>query len=425
MIAMHVEVWYTLRITGSGDEIMRENTEKMYELAFQYKSTKLWQQLYDDELFAVQLENGEIGYCSIMGELGDHIALGLYVGDSGYQSYRFLLDQPHQVDDDILMGALLTSQECLQCSFENKDMLSDEELEEVRAYAAAHDKPLRGKNAFPQFTKYRPGRYPWHFDSPVDEQKICTALSAAIALKKMLRGHQKYELGLASVREGASKVPLLVQQESRWIIKFAALPDARMSYPLTEWQDEMTTVRIKKLRKRGTLQCGVMRLPSPVQDEEKQDEAPYFPLVLVCLNLVSGVLLRPILSKTGDGLDMAARFAEMILSAKAAPERVELRDEQTKAILSDFCGKAGIQAAIADDLSDMDDAMLQMMYRMEPDTDTEDEVEQVEDLCEMLMQMRDGELKQLPEEMVLMLLDLDEDGLIPEVLGKRLRRIFR
>ena len=29
-------------------------TERMYELAFQYKGTKLWQQLYDDELFAVR-----------------------------------------------------------------------------------------------------------------------------------------------------------------------------------------------------------------------------------------------------------------------------------------------------------------------------------------------------------------------------------
>ena len=48
---------------------MKENAEKMYELAFQYKSTKLWQQLYDDELFAVQLDDGEIGYCSIMGAL--------------------------------------------------------------------------------------------------------------------------------------------------------------------------------------------------------------------------------------------------------------------------------------------------------------------------------------------------------------------
>ena len=29
--------------------------EKMYELAFQYKDTKLWQRLYDDEMFAVRL----------------------------------------------------------------------------------------------------------------------------------------------------------------------------------------------------------------------------------------------------------------------------------------------------------------------------------------------------------------------------------
>ena len=29
-------------------------TERMYELAFQYKGIKLWQQLYDDELFAVR-----------------------------------------------------------------------------------------------------------------------------------------------------------------------------------------------------------------------------------------------------------------------------------------------------------------------------------------------------------------------------------
>ena len=404
---------------------MKENAEKMYELAFQYKSTKLWQQLYDDELFAVQLDDGEIGYCSIMGALGDHIALGLYVGESGYQSYRFLLDQPRQMDDDILMGSLLTSQDCLQCSFENEDMLSDEELEEVHAYANAHGKPLRGKNAFPQFTKFRPGRYPWHFDNSTDEQRICTALSAAIALKKMLRGHQKYELGLESVRDGVSKIPLLMQQEARWIIKFTALPNTEINYPLTEWKDEMTIARVRKLKKRGTLQCGVMRLPSAVQDEEEQDEAPYFPLVLVCLNPASGVLLKPILSKTGDGQEMAADFAKMLLSAKVVPERIEIRDELTKAILLDFCEKAGIQAAIREDMDELGDGMLQMMHSLSSEANMEDAAEQVEDLCETLMQMRDGELKQLPDEMVSMLLDLMEDGCVPEILAKRLKRIFR
>lgn len=403
---------------------MRENTETMYELAFQYKSTKLWQQVHDDELFAVQLEDGEIGYCTVMGMLGDHIALGLYVGESGYQSYRFLLDRLRGADNELAMGEFLTSQDCLQCSFENKDMLSDDELEEVRAYAKAHDKPLRGRNAFPQFTKYRPGRYPWRFDSPLDEQRICAALSAAIALKKLLRGRQNYELGLEPVCEGVAKIPMLVQQEARWIIKFTTLPEAKMRCPSVEWSDEMTTARIRRLKKRGTLQCGVMRLPSPVQDEAETDEAPYFPLALVSLNPASGTLLKPILSKTGDGREIADGFAEMLLSAKAAPERVELRDEQTAAILSDFCRKTGIGAAIGEDLDELEDAMLQMTRSMGTDEDAEDELAEIKDLCETLCQMRDGELKQMPKEMAAMLLELAEEGLVPDELAKRLKKLF-
>ena len=168
-----------------------------------------------------------------------------------------------------------------------------------------------------------------------------------------------------------------------------------------------------------------MKLPSAVQDEEKQDEAPYFPLVLVCLNPASGVLLKPILSKTGDGQEMAVDFAKMLLSAKVVPERIEIRDELTKAILLDFCEKAGIQAAIREDMDELGDGMLQMMHSLSSEANMEDAAEQVEDLCETLMQMRDGELKQLPDEMVSMLLDLMEDGCVPEILAKRLKRIFR
>lgn len=171
-------------------------TDKMYDLAFQYKGTKLWQQFYDDELFAVKLADGEVGYCCVMGMIGEHNALAVYVGDKGYQSYCAIRNADQDRMTDQMMGELLTSQSCLQCSFENKDMLSGEELEEVRQYASSHQKPLRGKNAFPQFTKYRPGRFPWHYDSALDEQRICDALGAAAALKKMLRSYSKEELGL-------------------------------------------------------------------------------------------------------------------------------------------------------------------------------------------------------------------------------------
>ena len=52
------------------------STEKMFDLAFAYKKSKLWKRLYDSELFAVRLPNGKTGYCSVMGMLGEHNALG-------------------------------------------------------------------------------------------------------------------------------------------------------------------------------------------------------------------------------------------------------------------------------------------------------------------------------------------------------------
>ena len=83
-------------------------TDKMYDLAFQYKGTKLWQQFYDDELFAVKLADGEVGYCCVMGMIGEHNALAVYVGDKGYQSYCAIrnADQDHMTDQ--MMGELLT-----------------------------------------------------------------------------------------------------------------------------------------------------------------------------------------------------------------------------------------------------------------------------------------------------------------------------
>ena len=55
-------------------------SEAMNALAFRFRKAKLWNKLLDDELFAVQLSDGEIGYCCVMGQLGEHLSLALYVG---------------------------------------------------------------------------------------------------------------------------------------------------------------------------------------------------------------------------------------------------------------------------------------------------------------------------------------------------------
>lgn len=54
--------------------------EKLIQLAFAFRDTRLWEILADNDIFAIRLRSGETGYCSVMGQAGQHYGLGLYVG---------------------------------------------------------------------------------------------------------------------------------------------------------------------------------------------------------------------------------------------------------------------------------------------------------------------------------------------------------
>ena len=400
-------------------------TERMYELAFQYKGTKLWQQLYDDELFAVRLSDGAIGYCCVMGMIGEHNALALYVGEEGYQSYCAIrnADQDHMTDQ--MMGELLTSQDCLQCSFENKDMLSEEELEEVQQYASNHQKLLRGKNAFPQFTKYRPGRFPWHYDSALDEQRICDALGAAAALKKMLRSYSKEELGLFSLDEEPVKIPMLAFEGGRWIMKYTALPNAEIRYPEPKLTNDVTAARIKRKAKAGVWECGTLWLPNAVQEEAHADEAPYYPLALLFIELGNELVQEPIVTDGEDPAEMLNEFAQQLLDVKTAPRTIRCGDERCFSLLKDLCAKTGIRLEKTDDPEALNDVIGDLLEHLAGEEDAELDPNEFEEMFDVLMQMPDSELRQMPQELVNMLYSLSEAGALPDALDNRIRMLFR
>lgn len=400
-------------------------TEKMYDLAFQYKETKLWKQLYDDELFAVKLSDGEIGYCCVMGMMGEHTALAVYVGAEGYQSYCALRNADQNRMTGQWMGELLTSQSCLQCSFENKDMLSEEELEEVRRYAREHEKTLRGKNAFPQFTKYQPGRFPWHYDSKLDEQRICDALSAAIELKKRLRSYVKEEFALHSMEENPVQIPLFVFENGHWSTNSTELPDAAIRYPEPQLTNDVTAARIKRKAKAGVWECRTLRLPTAIQEEGHEEEAPYYPLALLYIELGNEQVQEPITTTDEDPAEMLNEFAQAILDAKTAPREIHCVDDHCYALLKDLCAKTGIRLEKTNEPEAFHDVVEDLLEYLANSEDGEPDQEDIEEMFDMLMQMSDGELRQMPQELVNMLYSLAEEGALPEELESRIRKLFR
>ena len=61
-------------------------------------------------------------------------------------------------------------------------------------------------------------------------------------------------------------------------MKYTLLPDAEIRYPEPKLTNDVTVARIKRKTKTGVWECGTLRLPNAVQEEEHADEAPYYPL---------------------------------------------------------------------------------------------------------------------------------------------------
>lgn len=112
----------------------------------------------------------------------------------------------------------MLKQSCLQVAFETKGELREEELAEVRDYAKKHGIRLSGKNAYPQFLKYVPNKYPWNLLSEKEETYIEETLKIAINIAGQLNGKSAQDIGIKAIDGETEKVVLfkLDNQKISW-----------------------------------------------------------------------------------------------------------------------------------------------------------------------------------------------------------------
>lgn len=317
----------------------------LYQAATAFKQLAPWQWMLDSATFGVQNpEDGEIGYCSIMGQLGEHFALGVYRGSAGLDGY--LQIQAGEFDPPDITA--LYVQKCLMASFEDRDFLEKPDLAIIKAQGLK----FRGRNAWPLFRNYEPGYLPWFVTS--GEARFLT-----LALQQALDVGQRYRdnpLLLDPPRAGAYLVRV-VDTSGVWQDTWRApepLPDDEPAIPQF---DELRAERIKRqiTAREGMWDVDMLMLPDAVRGDD--GGRPFFPYIFLWVDRQSGMVLPPQIAPPEDyQVMLQTTLLDMIEQAGFAPQEIGALTTQPLDLLRPLGARLGIKLRHARNLPGLEHA---------------------------------------------------------------------
>lgn len=337
-------------------------TDSMLAAAFAFRATKPWEELTDSDVFAVHLSTGETGYCSIMGNAGEHHSLGFYIGEKGFATFLNTLSLSKI--DFMQAQSAVQRFDCINCDFMNADAIAPEMKQVIRGYAEAHGVKVPRPFGWPDFTRFTPHKAQWFITQELDGLLITEALRAATFLVERLNKERGFEeigfdpKGNYPTNKGGKSVPLLVPKaDGSYELSTTKLPAlVKETYSTPSFTNDILSHQIKNLPTHGTLECRLIYLPTPAKGNDPE-EVPYFPAMMLCMDSESGMLQPISMSEPDEDFQqMLNDFARMLLTQYGTrPVEIKVSDEQTEHLFKDFCKKCNISLKKKKALPDLDE----------------------------------------------------------------------
>lgn len=339
---------------GNDKKPTNQQLKELYQAALEFKQAQPWKWLYDTDIICIENpEDKTMGYCSIMGRAGEHYALGVYLGDEGIFGFCHLMKH----GDAIPRHQALHYQNCIMCSFEDRDLLANEDRKQIKDLGLS----FRGRNAWPMFRRYEPGYHPWFINA-----EECIFLTHALrqtlfVVDDVLAGRLRMDM-----RQGKTIVRYSEEKDGKleWHSKEIQLEFPTVSYSPIEITDDILIQKIKKAGSMGDvlLQADICYMHSPVQ--ENRGERPYFPRVFILAEQKSGQILDfEMYQSIGEDANVTLNKLVGMCLENGIPKEIQVRSEAMVAILSDFCKKTGIKLKVVKRLTSIDRMMEEMAYR--------------------------------------------------------------
>ena len=332
-----------------------DDWKPLYDVMLEFRKLECWEWMYDSDVFGVQNPaNGEIGYCSVMGNLGEFLALAVYIGTKGLETYIRVRDGEINAGDI----ELLTCQKCIMASFEDRNALKDKDRGIIKELGLK----FRGHNEWPLFRDYTPGYYPWYLTK---EQIPYLTMALQQTIKVAIRFKEDRDILVSPDKEDfLVRVPKKTKSGLQWKdewLKPEPFENKQSLIPKIE-ESSLEEINANVERNDGIWEIDVFPAPMPVS--EKVGERPYYPYMMLFVDGNVGVPFNFGFTNQQDHIkEFVDKFLNSILQF-GIPSEVLVRSRKVYEILIAIAEQLDIELTAVKKLKKMETVQDFVMRRM-------------------------------------------------------------
>jgi hypothetical protein len=322
-----------------------EQWKRLYELMGEIRGLAPWEFMYEHNIFGVRSpETGKLGFVSVMGNLGEHLAIAVYTGKKGFEGFLTMQRIGYTLTPETVLQVPQ-----LQASFEDREAITAEDRKVMKQLSLK----FRGRQAWPQFRSYRPGCFPWYVEAEEAQMLIH-------ALEQLLDVAPRFESDpdLLEPSEKDGKYLVRVFENEKWIdqrqkITFPADPPLQLKTNM----DALN--HLKNMPKRNAIvEVDIQMMEGAVKDENF--DRPYFPFMLMIAEkqshmIVGADLLSPLPSLEEMWETIPAVVTEL-LANYLLPKEVQIKDPLIARLLAPLEKELGMKVTLVSRLPTVEHA---------------------------------------------------------------------
>ena len=292
--------------------------KRLYDLSDRLQELAPWEWMSEPQLFGVQFpRGGTVGFASVMGALGQHRAVTVYLGPEGLRGF-WRAQGPESEDGD---PTDIFHVRQLMASFEDRGCLERRDREQIRSLGLSYGAQRR----WPLFRSYRPGYHPW-FLEPAEVEMLGAALEQTLLVAPRVR--EEPSLLEAGDEEGSYLVraPRVSAGELLWEERRERLPLEPLR--VASMIDPAAVARLNGLpQSEQEIELDCLAAPIRVGPAGKR---PQWPHLLVAVDSAAGLVLGTEFLEAVEGLPamwgrIPAGLLSMLDRAGSRPARVCMR----------------------------------------------------------------------------------------------------